>query len=147
MSATVGAVNPATAIISPATACSTGTRSTPRNASSLVKRPCSITAPLGLNALTGMFIFARPLLIRPVKIRPRYGSASRIVANNVNLSSGLQVGGATWRTIKSNKGCRSCLGASSVGAAHPCLDDANNVGKSSCSSVAPNKANKSNTRF
>ena len=53
--------------------------------------------------------------------------------------------GGTWRTMRSKSGAMSVRGASSEVAAQPCLDEANRVGKSSCSSLAPRIANRSKT--
>ena len=71
VSATVALVRPAMAIRSPASTSSTGTRSSPRKASSLVARASSISAPSRVMALIAMLTFARPVWTRPVSTRPR----------------------------------------------------------------------------
>src|SRR5436190_2030979 len=53
--------------------------------------------------------------------------------------------GGTWRTMRSKSGAMSVRGASSEVAAQPSLEDANRVGKSSWSSLAPRIANRSKT--
>ena len=71
VSATVVSPSPAMAMMSPADALSIGSRSSPRKASSLVSRECSITRPSGASALTCMLTRAVPVWIRPVSTRPR----------------------------------------------------------------------------
>jgi predicted permease len=95
VSATVALVRPAMAIRSPASTSSTPTRSSPRKASSLVARASSITSPSRLSALIGMLTRARPVRIRPVSTRPRYGSASSIVTIIENGASRSRLGGGT----------------------------------------------------
>ena len=71
VSATVAFSNPATATMSPASASSTGCRSSPRNARILLARPCSMRSPVRVSALIGWFAFSRPDRMRPVSRRPR----------------------------------------------------------------------------
>ncbi len=71
VSGTVASARPATAMMSPARASSTGTRSRPRKASSLDSRPLSATVPSGRSTRTGMLTRARPCSMRPVSTRPR----------------------------------------------------------------------------
>ncbi len=69
--ATVASGNPAMATMSPASASSTGTRSMPRNASTLVTRPLSISLPSWSSTLTFWLGFTVPEVMRPVTMRPR----------------------------------------------------------------------------
>ena len=69
--ATVAFGSPAIATMSPASASSTGTRSRPRNASTLVMRPVSISLPSWSSTLTGWFGLTDPEVMRPVTMRPR----------------------------------------------------------------------------
>jgi len=71
VSATVDWVSPAMATMSPASASSTGTRVSPRKASTLVMRPRSTSVPSRWMALTWALGAMRPLSMRPVRIRPR----------------------------------------------------------------------------
>ena len=71
VSGTVASARPATAMMSPASASSTGTRSRPRNDSSLVIRPVSPAVPSACSTFTGMLSRARPCSTRPVSTRPR----------------------------------------------------------------------------
>ena len=69
--ATVASGRPAIATMSPASASSTGTRSSPRKASTLVTRPASISVPLRSSTLTVWFGLTEPEVMRPVTMRPR----------------------------------------------------------------------------
>ena len=62
--ATVASGSPAMATMSPASASSTGTRSRPRNASTLVMRPVSISLPSWSSTFTGWLGFIVPEVIR-----------------------------------------------------------------------------------
>ena len=64
------------------------------------------------------------------------------IANGASLSS--RVGG-TWLSTRSNIGVRSLRAPSNSMSAQPCRPEAYSIGKSSCSSVAPRAANRSNT--
>ena len=56
------------------------------------------------------------------------------------------LGAATWRTIRSNKGCMPwSFGPSGLSAIQPCFAEPYRIGKSSCSSLASSAANRSNT--
>ncbi len=145
VSGTVASVMPAMAMMSPASASSTGTRSRPRNDISLVSRPVSSTEPSARSTFSGIFSLARPCSIRPVSTRPRNGSASRMEATMAKGASALTVGGGTWRRISSNNADRSLRGPSSETSAQPCRPEAYSIGKSSCASLAPRAANRSNT--
>ena len=68
---TVAFGSPAMATMSPASASSTGTRSMPRNASTLVMRPVSISLPSWSSTLTDWFGLTEPEVMRPVTMRPR----------------------------------------------------------------------------
>ena len=69
--ATVAFGRPAMATMSPASASSTGARSRPRNASTLVMRPFSISLPVRSSTFTAWFGFTEPEVMRPVTMRPR----------------------------------------------------------------------------
>jgi hypothetical protein len=71
VSATVAVPNPAMATMSPADASSSGTRSSPRKANSLVMRVCSISVPSRDSALAVMLGRMVPERMRPVSSRPR----------------------------------------------------------------------------
>ena len=68
---TVASGSPAIATMSPADASSTPVRSSPRKASTLVRRPSSISRPVRSSTLTIWFGFTAPELMRPVTTRPR----------------------------------------------------------------------------
>ena len=69
--ATVASGRPAIETMSPAKPSSIGARSRPRNASTLVTRPASISSPLRSSTLTGWFGLTEPEKMRPVTMRPR----------------------------------------------------------------------------
>ena len=94
VSATVAWVSPAMATISPASALSIGCRSRPRKARILVARPVSSWLPSMPSALIAMLGVRRPDWIRPVRIRPRKGLASKVVASMRKGSSALSTFGA-----------------------------------------------------
>ena len=110
---TVALMSPAMATISPASALSTGTRSRPRKANTLVARPSSTTLPSTSIALIGMLVVSLPLSIRPVRMRPRNGSRSSKVASIRNGPASTR-GRGTWLTMVSNSGVRSPERTSSV---------------------------------
>ena len=68
---TVASGRPATETMSPASASSTGVRSSPRKASTLETRPCSIRLPWRSSTLAGAFGRIDPDVMRPVTTRPR----------------------------------------------------------------------------
>ena len=114
VSATVAVVRPAIEMMSPATASSTGTRSSPRNAMIFDARPVSTILPSGLSAWIGMLVLTEPEKTRPVRMRPRKLSRSSRVTRNLNGPSGSADGAGTWLTIVSNKGDRLPSRTSSV---------------------------------
>ena len=69
--ATVASGKPAIDTMSPAKASSSACRSSPRNASTLETRPCSISLPLRSSTLAAWFGFTEPEKMRPVTMRPR----------------------------------------------------------------------------
>ncbi len=71
VSATVPLVRPAMAMMSPASASSSGVRSMPRKARIFVKRPCSISLPSAESTFTAWFGLIVPEEMRPVIMRPR----------------------------------------------------------------------------
>ena len=85
--ATVALVSPAIATMSPAFASSTGTRSSPRNASSFDARPASITLPSMSSAWIGWLTLTVPDWTRPVRMRPMKLSRSSRVARKVKGAS------------------------------------------------------------
>ena len=101
---TVAMVRPAIETMSPADASSTGTRSSPRNAITFDARPLSTTVPSASSAWIGMLTRSRPLLIRPVRMRPTKLSRSSNVTRKVNSSSAFTLGAGTCSTILLNNG-------------------------------------------
>ena len=146
VSATVARSKPASATMSPARASSSPTRSRPRKARILVTRACSIGPPSRPSAWIVAFGWIAPDSIRPVSRRPRCGSRSSVLASMTKGPSAATRGAGTWRRISSNKGAMPAVrGAAGSGTAQPSRAEANKVGKSSCASVAPSAANRSNT--
>ena len=145
VSGMVASDRPAMAMMSPACTSSTGTRSRPEKVISLVRRPVSTTVPSWRSTRTGMFTLAVPCSMRPVRMRPRKLSASRIEAFMAKGLSRSTFGAGTWLRIRSNIGDRSLRGPSIVRSAQPWRPEANMVWKSSCSSVAPRAAKRSKT--
>ena len=147
--ATVAVVSPAMATMSPADAWSTGTRSSPRNDSSLEMRPCSTLVPSASSALMVMPMRTVPASIRPVSTRPRKASRSNRLASMANgwppAPSRIGAGSGTWARISSNSGARSGPGRPASAEAQPSRPEAYRQGKSSCSSDASSAANRSNT--
>ncbi len=137
--------SPAMAMMSPASAVSTGTRSRPRKLSSLVSRPVSTWLPSARSTFSGMLTRATPCSMRPVRMRPRKLSASRMLAVMAKGASTSLPGAGTCLRIRSNIADRSWRGPSMLSSAQPWRPEANSVGKSSCSSSAPSAANRSNT--
>ena len=131
--------------MSPASALSSATRSSPRKASTLVTRVCSISLPSRLSDFRTVLGLIAPEWMRPVRMRPRNGSDSSVVTSMRNGLSASMCGGGTWRRMRSNSGSMSLCSASSEVAAQPWRADANKVGKSSCWSLASSAENRSNT--
>ena len=81
VSATVACGSPAMATMSPASAVLDRLALKAAEASTFETRPCSISLPSRQSALTGWFGLTVPDVMRPVRTRPRKGSASSVVAS------------------------------------------------------------------
>ncbi len=90
-----------------------------------------------------MFNVARPCSTRPVSTRPKNKSDSRIDATIPNGAVASRSGAGTCERIKSNSGFKFSLASASSFTAQPCRPEANSIGKSNCSSLAPSAANRS----
>ena len=144
VSATVVFDKPASAIISPALASSKGTLSRPRKAKTFVIRPSSLASPSIVSDFTIEFGLIDPDVILPVRMRPRNGSYSIVVTNILKFSSVSIVGAGTCSITRSKRLFMLLVGVAGSSAAQPFFADANNVGKSNCSSFASSTVNKSN---
>ena len=92
---TVAFSRPAMAMMSPACALSTGTRSSPSKLISLVARPTSTTLPSASRARIGSLILTVPDWTRPVRTRPMKLSRSSRVARKLNGPSVSRPGAGT----------------------------------------------------
>ncbi len=86
VSATVAFDMPDRLTMSPASAASIGTRARPRNARIFETRNRSISLPSRASACTVAPAFSVPVSTRPVRSRPRNGSAASVVASIENGS-------------------------------------------------------------
>ncbi len=113
VSDTVALLMPASETMSPATASSIWLCPRPRKARILLTRNCSIFWPTREIACTVAPVPMRPLSTRPVRIRPRNGSAPSVVASIRNGSSVWRAwrGRGTWRTTRSKRASRLRCGA------------------------------------
>ena len=119
VSGMVPASRPAMAMMSPASACSTGTRSRPRKDSSFVRRPVSTTLPSGAQDLH-RHVDARDALLDAAG----QDAAEEVVGfqdarrHGEGLVASLP-GAGTWRSTRSNSAERSCFGPSMLSSAQP----------------------------
>ncbi len=120
VSATVAVVNPEMAMMSPASASSTGTRSRPRKASTLEMRPCSTVLPSRASALTDWFALMAPERTRPVSTRPRKGFDSMVVTS-MRKGPSSTTGGLKCFTTRSKSGAMPSCGPVGLSAIQPCL--------------------------